>query len=425
MSFTIDWDQIGSDGSQTYALGTSDEITVSVSTPRNAQGQQWFVKNGVLTNSDVSSTSVADIVFDKPVENVTFTLLDVVALDNITIMSKDSDGNAVTVEFEHSGKDAIDGSQDFSVSISGPVSTIWIVLDNGTDHSCPVAVAVSDIEFDVASLLDGTVEGTNGDDLIDIAYAGDTDGDRVDNNDAILPGDIGNDDLILARGGDDQVFAGNGDDEVYGGTGSDIIHGGDGNDILHGDAQSGATFDGTLDFNELSAGDLVDGLYADQGVRIYSADSNHPVMVFDTDNPTGGDRDLATNNLGNVLILSEDRDSSDPDDEAHGGTFVFDFDAPAHVSSIDLLDVEECASIVLYDADGNQIGQIQTAKTSDNGQLHQLINVDGVSRMELVLQGSGAVDNLSYSLDLTDLDAGDMLFGGKGADHLFVAVYQQ
>jgi len=35
-------------------------------------------------------------------------------------------------------------------------------------------------------------------------------------------------------------------------------------------------------------------------------------MVFDSSNPTGGDWDLRTQSKGNVLIISEDRDSRDP-----------------------------------------------------------------------------------------------------------------
>ena len=36
--------------------------------------------------------------------------------------------------------------------------------------------------------MDGTVEGTNGSDLIDESYTGDPEGDRIDANDALLPG---------------------------------------------------------------------------------------------------------------------------------------------------------------------------------------------------------------------------------------------
>ena len=97
---------------------------------------------------------------------------------------------------------------------------------------------------------DGTVFGTNGDDVIDTAYDGDNDGDFVDNDDAILPGDEGDDDLIYARSGDDTVRAGEGDDLVFGGFGDDSISGGNGDDELRGnqgdDILSGAAGDDSL-----------------------------------------------------------------------------------------------------------------------------------------------------------------------------------
>ncbi len=96
----------------------------------------------------------------------------------------------------------------------------------------------------------------------------------------------------------------------------------------------------TLDFENLAAGDIVNNQYQGQGVTISSA-ANHPAMVFDTDNPTGGDYDLATNNLGNVLIVSEDGDSSDPDDNGGGGSICFTFDEPTDVKNLTVLDNEE------------------------------------------------------------------------------------
>ena len=82
---------------------------------------------------------------------------------------------------------------------------------------------------------DGIVEGTGNDELINTAYTGDPDGDRVDANDAIF-GNVGsNDDIIVARGGNDTVEAGAGNDTVFGGSGDDSILGQDGNDFLIGD----------------------------------------------------------------------------------------------------------------------------------------------------------------------------------------------
>ena len=83
---------------------------------------------------------------------------------------------------------------------------------------------------------DGYVDGTAGDDTIDVNYTGDPNFDRVDNNDAQLPGAGPNDDFIRAGAGNDSVVSNAGDDSVEGGTGNDTLEGGGGNDTLSGDA---------------------------------------------------------------------------------------------------------------------------------------------------------------------------------------------
>ena len=96
---------------------------------------------------------------------------------------------------------------------------------NDDDDDCPPV-----------RVLDGVVEGTSGSDLINAAYLGDPDGDRIDNNDAILPGEAPQDDIVRAFGGDDTVYAGLGNDDVYGGDGNDTVYGGAGNDLQIGRA---------------------------------------------------------------------------------------------------------------------------------------------------------------------------------------------
>ena len=151
-----------------------------------------------------------------------------------------------------------------------------------------------------------------------------------------------------------------------------------------------------LSFEDLQAGDIVNGQFAANGVTISSADPSTPPMIFDTDNPTGGDQDLATNNLGNVLILSEDGDSSDPDDNAGGGTFIFEFDEPSEVVNFTVLDVEESGTVRLFDANGTLIDTVAIHATGNNGQATVNINADNVARMEVQINGSGAIDNISY-----------------------------
>jgi Ca2+-binding RTX toxin-like protein len=151
-----------------------------------------------------------------------------------------------------------------------------------------------------------------------------------------------------------------------------------------------------INFQDQSAGTIINGQYTAQGVTISSANGYNPPMIFDTAHPTGGDTDLATSNLGNVLILSEDGDSSDPDDNAGGGTFRFDFDGEVTVDSITLLDVEEGAWIKVFDEHGRLLEQID-ARTADNGQLTVNIDTPGAAFMTIQLAGSGAVDNLKFT----------------------------
>ncbi len=108
---------------------------------------------------------------------------------------------------------------------------------------------ISDSVDNVPDDRDGLVFGTDDDDLIDGDYAGDPDGDFVDNGDALLdPGP--NDDRIFGFDGNDTIQAGDGNDLVYGGTGDDRAAGSSGSDTIYGqqgdDRLSGGTDDDSL-----------------------------------------------------------------------------------------------------------------------------------------------------------------------------------
>ncbi|MDA8747296.1 tandem-95 repeat protein [Litoreibacter sp.] len=180
-----------------------------------------------------------------------------------------------------------------------------------------------------------------------------------------------------------------------------------------------------LTFEDLHAGDVVNGQFSSDGVTITSVnpngsiDNQNPPMVFDTSNPTGGDHDLATNNLGNVLIFSEDGDASDPDDNASGGIFNFDFDAPTEVLSFRVLDIDhgENGTVRLFDENDNLIKTIHISPTGNNGQATVHINTDDVSRMEVELSGSGAIDGISYVTPDEPSDGlNGVVSGDNGAD---------
>ncbi|MEM0982588.1 MAG: hypothetical protein AAGI17_01415 [Planctomycetota bacterium] len=95
-----------------------------------------------------------------------------------------------------------------------------------------------------------------------------------------------------------------------------------------------------------------DTAYAALGVMIdVQSPRQSPLNLFDTQNPTGGDADLATGaafgtpELGNVLIIQEIRNNpiSIPDDDVRGGEITFSFDqlAGVTVNEIALLDLDE------------------------------------------------------------------------------------
>ena len=109
----------------------------------------------------------------------------------------------------------------------------------------------------------------------------------------------------------------------------------------------------TLNFNELHAGQIVDNEYFHKGVTISATGGSGDAMIFDTAHPTGGDWDLKSQTAGKVLIISEDGDRHDPDDNAHGGTFTFDFAAPTYVHGFTLRDIEEGATVKFYDENGH------------------------------------------------------------------------
>lgn len=181
----------------------------------------------------------------------------------------------------------------------------------------------------------------------------------------------------------------------------------------------------TVDFDEegfkntqlrdFSSGNIVSKIYTLNGCEGYigvdgrrTNSNKNQAMIFDTDNPTGGDDDLGVG-TGNSLIISEDDDSRDPDDNGVGGVITFDFtrynsnnNAPngkVVLHSIDVIDIEARGSyILLYQRDNNT----PTRVNIPSGGGSEIVTVDlgdlqNVTSMVVVLCESGAIDNLKLS----------------------------
>ncbi|NER14840.1 hypothetical protein GWK08_15395 [Leptobacterium flavescens] len=187
-----------------------------------------------------------------------------------------------------------------------------------------------------------------------------------------------------------------------------------------------------IDFENFNAGDIVSVIELPSPFQNANAFGNNPdlgenntAMVFDSSNPTGDDFDLGTPNeafggpgrgdggtesndtaLGNVLILSEDLDSSDPDDAfVIGSSFIFDFSATPNLTlhSFDILDLEDCTEptvVTLRDIDGNVLLSKELPFNGNNSKLNvDLESTPNVAFMEIAMNNSGAIDNISLETE--------------------------
>ena len=155
-----------------------------------------------------------------------------------------------------------------------------------------------------------------------------------------------------------------------------------------------------FDEHNLAAGTIVtDQFY---GVE-FSSSSEFGLMLFDTNNITGEDFDLETTNLGNVLIISEDGDSADPDDNATGGTINVEFEDLVSVNSIGLLDIDQPgSSITLYDKNDRPIETVEIDSLDDNSFQEIIFDLDNVASLDINLIGTGAVTGIDYSTARAD-----------------------
>ncbi len=199
-------------------------------------------------------------------------------------------------------------------------------------------------------------------------------------------------------------------------------------------------FDTDADGNNLAAGTIIDDEYQGFGITVTTNDpANHPAMIFNSSIPTGGDNDLGTPNQdfsgpgvgaggamgtpgenaiaeGNILIISEDGDTNDPDDNAAGGTLIVTFDTPYEVASVTTIDIEsttETYEIRAYDAGGALITTSTMQGLGNNSREVVSVDAQNVSRLEIETSGSGGVANIDIvcpdepSIDIRKQEEGE------------------
>ena len=168
----------------------------------------------------------------------------------------------------------------------------------------------------------GYVDGTPGDDTIDLGYLGDPEGDRIDNGDAILPGQGPDDDIVIAGAGNDSVRAGLGNDEVFGGDGTDTLFGEDGNDILRGEGGDD-TLLGLNGQDQLSGGEGNDLLVGGDGGDILSGDAGNDTLSGGTGSDfiigDSGDDSILAGSDADFVVGGDGNDTIDLSDVGGAG----------------------------------------------------------------------------------------------------------
>ncbi|MBU2982517.1 tandem-95 repeat protein [Lentibacter algarum] len=326
--------------------------------------------------------------------------------------------------------DGFTGTDTFDYTVTDPA---------GNATTATVTVTVQDpVE------PDGIVSGTDNDDLIDFDYVGDPDGDLIDHNDAILPNDTIQDDIVEAGDGDDTVLAGlgnddvdgstgdddlsgeEGDDTLDGGDGNDIIAGGDGNDsIIGGDGNDAAGGDDGDDFIDVSGSDPLIDVEVFPGLPVDAEpDNDHDTVDGGAGNDTiitGDDADTITGGDGDDSIDSGIDD--DVVDAGAGNDIVEDLQGSDYIIAGDGDDTIYAGTNTFSDYIGDDPnlpiagypGIVTDPNTTDG-----LDTVFGGAGNDIIFTGDDA-DEIDGGTGNDTIDAGiddDTVYGGEGDDSI-------
>jgi Ca2+-binding RTX toxin-like protein len=316
---TIDGTPTAENG--TVAVNDDGTLTYTPNDNFNGPGTISYTVRDPAGNTASSTVAVTVTpVNDAPVagDDAATTALNTAVIIPVLVNDSDVDNDTLSIvgtPTSPNGTVAVndDGTITFTptTDFEGPTTISYTVTDpDGLTDTATVDVTVGDVD------RDGFVDGTGAGELIDEDFAGDPDGDFVDNEDALLPGAAPNDDVIRAGGGDDTVIAGLGDDRVTAGPGEDIVFGGVGDDTLFGGADNDV-LNGEEGSDYIQGNDGDDIITSDTGLQLpdlafpglFTADAD-PFDNLDTvfggagndTISTGDDADLIYGGTGDDLI---------------------------------------------------------------------------------------------------------------------------
>ncbi|MEM8980023.1 MAG: Hint domain-containing protein [Pseudomonadota bacterium] len=416
--------------------------------PNGASRSMDFCLEGVgaFEVTFVGAGAIDNVSYDLPVNFAPIAVDDQVTLDEdstvvIDVLANDTDPEDDMLRVESASAlngvvtVNIDGTLTYSPNegFVGKDQITYEIADvRGNTSSAAVIATVRQID-EASVALDGVVEGTSGDDLIDIAYTGDPQGDRIDAGDSVSDGAGPDDDTILAGAGDDVILArkgndvidaglgndladgGAGDDSLLGGAGEDVLNGGLGNDFIDGgdghDMISGGDGDDELvggtgdDVIRSGAGsDTVDGGRGNDVIDTRASsnpldqrpDIDYP-GIYPADEDPFDDRDTVDGGAGDDIITTgDDRDIID------GGRGDDRIDAGVDDDIID----GGAGNDDIIGGEGNDI-------------------IDGGRGNDTIYAGFGPgvpdAVNIPDATDLRPNNGQDIVFGGEGDDEIFGA----
>lgn len=287
---------------------------------------------------------------------------------------------------------------------------------------------------------DGIVQGTSGDDYIDIAYTGDPEGDMIDGADGL-------DDIVHAGDGDDTVLGGQGNDTIYGDTGS--------TQTVSTETFSWASLADTdpYDWGTVDNGEDLTGDTLVQNTGSVTVTVSTPELEcswWDDDTVTSS-FSTQTMNTDGVAGASANSSLSSLADAGESGTYDIAFSEPVENVTFNVSDIDANlgqVTVIAYDADGNEIpvtleagsdltvsGNTVTAADTDNvspadasNTVH--VTIEGpVASFEVIHtnpgSGTSGVDISDVTFDAvsgyeeTVGEGDDTLLGGDGDDVIF------
>lgn len=316
---------INPDGTITYSPnrdynGPDDRITYTITDPDG---------NTATSTVTVTITNTNDVPTAE--DDFASTPLNTPVVIDVLLNDSDPDGDPLQVQgIPTSADGTVDVNPDGSITFTPNPGFTGAAVINYTvvDPSGATDPAIVVVQVGGPDGRDGIVRGTPGNDLIDQVYVDPTDGDVVDGNDAIIPGDLPNEDRIVAGDGDDTILAGASNDTIFAGNGGDQIYGGDGLETVHGGAGDDTVFGGNG--QELVYGEAGDDYIDTRGPNplpdidypgLYAADTD-PTNDLDTVYGGDGNDTIFTGDDADMAFGRDGRDYIDggfDDDSLYGG----------------------------------------------------------------------------------------------------------